>query len=121
MTLIAEIGLAVRGAIGGDVFAPATLHVATDTTNDDGETVKAFADHVTTGFISNWAANVAAARGYSSDTAKIVLVQGSYPKPQPGDEVTGTRPLRLETERYRVIEVSSDPADATWAVAGVLI
>lgn len=80
MTLLADIGLAVRGAIGGDVFPVATLHVATDMTNAAGETVKAFADHPTTGFVGEWKSDVAVVRGYPADAAKIVLVQGRLSK-----------------------------------------
>lgn len=120
MTLLADIGLAVRGAIGGDVFPAATLHVATDMSNAAGETVKAFTDHATTGFVGEWKSDVAVARGYPVDAAKIVLVQGAYPKPEIGHEVTAARPLTGEILRYRVVGVSADPADATWSLAGVL-
>lgn len=128
MTLLAEIGQAVRGAIGGDVFPPATLHALARGTggeiplNDDGQPVRAYADHGTTGFISKWDHKIMAAKGYDPNTAKVVLVQSpTLPKPEINDEVTAQRPITLEQVRYRVIDVSSDPADATWAVAGVPI
>lgn len=118
MTLLSEIGQAVRGAISGDVFPPATLHVVTETI---GLTVeRSFVDHACQGFVSSWKAEVMAAKGYAANTAKIVLVQSdTLPRPKLGDEVTATRPIEGTAQRYRVTDVSSDPADATWSVAGV--
>jgi len=120
MTLLAEIGEALRDAFSDDVFTPAALHVGTATIGEFGETTMTWVDHDGAGFISRWDAETMAARGYDANTAKVVLVQSTtLPKPKLGDEVTATRPITLETERYRVTDVSSDPADATWQVAGV--
>jgi hypothetical protein len=120
MTLLAEIGEAVRGAIEDDVFPLATLHVGTDVIGEYGETTTTFVDHATTGFVADWEAAIALRRGYDANTAKIVLVQNdAMPKPKLGDKITATRPILETTETYRVTDVTSDPADATWQVAGV--
>lgn len=122
MTLLAEIGEAVRGAIEDDVFPLATLHVATDTIGEYGETITTFVDHATTGFVADWEAAIALRRGYDANTAKVVLVQNdTMPKPKLGDKVTITRPIIGTTEVYRVTHETSDPADATWQVAGVKV
>lgn len=122
MTLLAEIGAAVRGAINVDVFPAATLHVVTEGEGSKGETTRSRVDYPAQGFVSSWDANTMAAKGYASNTAKVVLVQAAdLPKPKLGDEVTATRPIIGTTETYRVTDVSSDPADATWSVAGVKI
>lgn len=122
MTLLAEIGQAVRGAIGGDVFPLATLHIVSDTLDDDGQAVRIATDHTTTGFISAWTAKERLALGYGVEVGKVVLVQSpTLPRPKEGDEVTAQRPITGDVERYRVTDASADPADATWAVAGVRI
>lgn len=118
MTLLSDIGMAVRGAIGGDVFPAGTLHAATDGVTDAGETVAMFTDHATTGFVASWRQGEAPARGYPENSVKIVLVQGDYPAPKIGDQVTATRPIVGTTARYRVLGASSDPADATWTIGG---
>lgn len=121
-SLLAGIGQSLRGAMGGGVFPAATLHVATETLNEYGTPTRTFVDHVGTGFAANWRAEVMAAKGYTADTAKVVIVQGAtLPKPKVGDEVTAIRPLTNEAERFRVTDVTSDPADATWQVAGVKV
>lgn len=121
MSLLAEIGSALRDALGADadVFPPATLHKASTTIDADGVGVKIFADHAGRGFVSRWDHKIMAAKGYDPKTAKIVIVQGETPQPEVGDEVSATRPLNASVERFTVIDVTSDPADATWQVAGM--
>lgn len=129
MSLLGEIGDALRGALGGagEVFPPATLHVTTNdpdnpTTDDNGVVVHGFIDHACAGFASNWDARTMAAKGYDANTAKIVLVQSAdMPRPKLDDQITATRPLNGTTARYRITDVTSDPADATYQVAGVLV
>jgi len=122
MTLLAEIGEALRGAISDDVFPSATLHVATEAEGTDLVVTRTFVDHGTQGFVSDWKAEIRLARGYDANVAKIVLVQSpSLPKPKVGDEVSAQRPINGNTERYRVTDVTSDPADATYQVAGVKV
>lgn len=120
MTLLAEIGEALRGALGGDVLPAATLHVSSSVIGEYGETTHAFVDHECQGFASTWDARTMAARGYDANTVKVVLVQSpDLPQPKLEDEITATRPILETTERYRITDVTSDPADATWQVAGV--
>ncbi|WP_072389871.1 hypothetical protein [Hyphomicrobium sp. CS1GBMeth3] len=121
MSLLAEIGSALRDALGAeaDVFPAATLHKASMTLNTDGAAVRTFADHAGRGFVSRWDHKIMAAKGYDPKTAKIVIVQGETPKPELGDEISATRPLNETVERYTVVDVTSDPADATWQVAGM--
>lgn len=120
MSLLAGIGQALRGAMGGGVFPPAVLHVSTETINTYGATERTYVSHAATGFASNWKAEVMAVRGYDANTARVVLVQDTaLPKPKLGDEITAQRPITGASERYRVTDVTSDPADATWQVAGV--
>lgn len=127
MSLLGEIGEALRGALDGDVFPPATLHVTTSdpeapTIDDNGVVVHGFIDHACVGFASNWDARTMAAKGYDVNTAKIVIVQAQgLPRPKLDDEVTAARPLNGTTARYRITDVTSDPADATYQVAGVLV
>lgn len=120
MTLLAEIGAAVRGAVSGEVFPAATLHVVTEAEDASLALARTFVDHAAQGFVSDWKAEVALRRGYDANVAKIVLVQSAaLPSPKIGDEVSAQRPILGTTERYRITDVSSDPADATWQVAGV--
>lgn len=120
MSLLGEIGEALRDAFSGDVFPAAILHVATEFVDEYGVVSRAFADHTASGFVSKWKAEVLVARGWTHLTAKVVLVQNpSLPAPKIGDEVTAERPLIGEQQRYTIIDVSLDPADATWQVAGV--
>lgn len=119
MSLLGEIGEALRDALGDDVFPPATLHVATEITDDWGVVQRGFSDKPATGFVSKWKAEIMAAKGWTDETAKIVIVQSpALPAPKIGDEVTATRPITEETRRYSIIFVTLDPADATWQVAG---
>lgn len=127
MSLLADIGTALQGALGGpgEVFPAATLHVTSaDSTNptidENGVVVHAFTDFPCAGFAANWDARTMAAKGYDANTAKIVLVQsGAMPRPKLDDQVTVARPLNETTARYRITDVTSDPADATYTVAGV--
>jgi len=122
MSLLGDIGSALRGALEGDVFPAATLHVATPVIGEYGETSHTFADHACVGFASNWDARTLAANGWDANTAKIVLVQSAtLPLPKLEDQITATRPLNDTTARYRITDVTSDPADATYQVAGVLV
>jgi hypothetical protein len=122
MTLLADIGDALRGALADDVLPAATLHVVTETLNDYGTPVRTLTDHVGQGFVSDWKAEVMAVRGYAANTAKVVLVQdAALPRPKLGDEITAQRPINGTMEHFRVTDVTSDPADATWQVAGVKI
>jgi hypothetical protein len=122
MSLLGDIGSALRGALEGDVFPAATLHVATPVIGEYGETSHTFVDHACVGFAGDWDARTMAARGYDANTAKVVLVQSdTLPRPKVEDQVTATRPLNGTTARYRITHVTSDPADATYQVAGVLL
>jgi len=121
-SLLAGIGQAIRGVTSGGMFPAATLHVVTESIDADGNTVRTPVDYAGTGFVSDWKSDVAARRGYPANTAKIVLVQSAtLPKPKLGDEVTAIRPITNVSERYRVTDVTSDPADAMWQVAGVKV
>lgn len=122
MTLLAEIGQALRGAISDDVFPAATLHVVTETLDAYGVPTRALTNHAGQGFVSEWKSDVMAARGYPSNTLKVVLVQApALPRPKLGDEISAQRPINGTTERFRVTDVTSDPADATWQVAGIKV
>lgn len=122
MSLLAGIGQSLRGAMGGGVFPAATLHAVTQVITGGGEAANTFVDHSAQGFVGDWKAEVIAARGYDANAAKVILVQSeTLPKPQVNDEVTAQRPINGTVERYRVTHVTSDPADATWQLAGVRV
>lgn len=127
MSLLGEIGEALRGALGGEeVFPPATLHALTRNPdgsvpiNADGRQVRALTDVPAFGFASRWDHKIIASKGWDPKTLKIVLVQSNQLQaPQVGDEASAVRPLNGTVERILVSEVTSDPADATWILAGV--
>lgn len=122
MSLLAGIGQSLRGAMGGGVFPAATLHVVTATITPGGEASRTFADQAAQGFVGDWKAEIIAARGYDANAAKVILVQSAaLSQPKVGDEVTAQRPINGTLARYRVTHVTSDPADATWQLAGVLV
>lgn len=122
MTLLADIGDALRGALADDVLPAATLHAVTETLSDYGTPTRTLVDRAAQGFVSDWKSDVMAARGYPANTAKVVLVQdAALPRPKLGDEITAQRPINGTLERFRVTDVTSDPADATWQVAGVKV
>ena len=121
MSLLTELGDELRGAFEG-VFGVGTLHVAIEAVDEYGRPSGSYADHECEGFISNWDAQTMVARGYNSKEAKILIMQSDdLPAPKLNDEVTMVRPLNETAKRYRITDVASDPADATWQVAGVLV
>ena len=121
MSFLAELGVELRDAFEG-VFGAGTLHVATEKFDDYGRPAWSYVDHECEGFISNWDAQTMVARGYNSKEAKILIMQSDeLPAPKLNDEVTMVRPLNETAKRYRITDVTSDPADATWQVAGVLV
>ena len=103
-------------------FSLGTLHVVTESIGASGETIRSSVDHTCEGFVSDWDARTMASRGYPANTSKILIVQSdTLPEPKLNDDDTMTRPLNVTAHRYRITDVSSDPADATWQVAGVLV
>jgi len=121
MSLLGGIGASLRGAMTG-VFGSGQLHRSTVTIDEYGAASTTSVDYDCEGFVAKWDSNVALTRGYAAHVAKILIVQADdMPAPRIGDEVTMARPLNPVSYRYQIVDVTSDPADATWQVAGVLV
>lgn len=103
----------ILGALGGQLQA-ITLHKITSTTDEYGAPVKTAAMHNGEGVRLKWKTEIAVARGYPNDAAKILILQNGIPHPSKDDELT------IIGDRWRIIDVMKDPVDATWSCAAVL-
>lgn len=107
-------------AIVADTFTgnlhPLTLYRISRAVDDYGvaaETAVAYAGG--DGVRGSWKSETMIAKGWPENTAKITIIRnGVVPDPQKGDliEILG--------ERFRVLDLSQDPVNATWTAAAVL-
>lgn len=109
----ADIGAEIYVAFDGEL-APVTLHKVSTTIGSHGEPVMTEANHTGQGVRSRWDAKIAALRGYPLTAVKILMLQGDTPAPAIEDGVT------YGGFKYRILDVTADPADATWTLAAVL-
>lgn len=107
-----DIAGIVYGAMSGQLHA-VTLHKASETLDKYGAPTRTFVDHAGQGVRLRWNATVAMQRGYPADAVKILILQSDTPAPTIADEIS------VGGERWRIIDVTRDPVDATWVMAGV--
>lgn len=105
----ATIGAAFAGQL-----RPMTLHHVATAIGANGDTVAAFVDHACEGVVAKWSEAIAAARGYTPVTVKIVLLQAGLPVPPSTDD-----DITAAGKRWRVVDVSQDPGEAVWTLAAV--
>jgi hypothetical protein len=111
-------GVDIAGIVTANLrgrLLPATLHKMTATVGAYGETSKTEASHNGEGVRLKWKSSLALERGYPLDAVKILLLADGFPKPTKEDEVV------IMGDRYRIIDVETDPVEATWVLAGVLL
>lgn len=105
-------------AIVADTFTgnlhPLTLYRVSQTVDAYGVTAETAVAYPGDGVRGSWRAETAVAKGWPTGTAKITVLQNGIPTPLKGDliEILG--------DRFRVLDISQDPVNATWTIAAVL-
>lgn len=111
-------GVDIKGLVTANLrgqLNPVTLHQVNATLGSYGERLKSETSHNGEGVRLKWDAKLALARGYPMTAAKILILADGMPRPANDDEVV------VMGDRYRVIDVETDPVEAAWIVAGVLM
>ena len=91
-----------------------TLYRISRAVDDYGATVETAVAYTGDGVRGSWKSETVLAKGWPTNTAKITIIRNGLPDPQKGDiiEILG--------DRFRIIDLSQDPVNATWTAAGVL-
>lgn len=105
----ATIGAAFAGKLRS-----MTLHKVAAAISAAGDTVAVSVDHPCEGVVTKWDAAVAARKGYTPATVKVLILQrGLAAVPGTDDELTAAG------ARWRVVDVMQDAGEATWSLAAI--
>lgn len=100
----------MSNALGG-LLLTATLHKASITTDEYGEEVATYADHVIKVSVDDWSASERIAREIPRTDVRIIALQGSATvSVAVGDEIS------VRAARHLVVSLSEDAARAAWDI-----